>query len=65
MIIVKESSEAGEKVIVKKTIYQALAEKLQREPSNEELKAEVKRILEEGLVEMAEKGKLPHQRKRR
>ena len=46
------------------TIYEALKAKLGREPTPAELKADVKRILQEGLIELAEKGKLPHQRKR-
>lgn len=49
----------------KPTIYEVLRDKLGREPTNEELKADVKRILEEGTRELALKGKLPHQRKRR
>lgn len=49
----------------KPTIYEALKAKLNREPSNSELSAEVKRILTDGLVEMADKGKLKHQRKRK
>lgn len=48
----------------KPTIYEALKAKLGREPSNAELKADVERILQEGLVEMAEAGKLKHQRRR-
>lgn len=47
------------------TIYEALACKLGREPTHAELKAEVKRILQEALVERAEQGRLPHQRKAR
>lgn len=47
------------------TIYEKLREKLGREPTGAELRAEVARIKEEGLVEMAEKGKLKHQRGRR
>ncbi len=47
----------------KPTIYEALKTKLGREPTNAELKAEVRRILDEGLIEMAQKGRLPHQRK--
>lgn len=47
------------------TIYEALKSKLGREPRHAELVADVKRILEEGLVERAAKGKLAHQRKRR
>lgn len=45
------------------TIYLALRRKLGREPTHAELMADVKRILQEVTVEMAEKGKLPHQRK--
>ena len=47
------------------TIYEALKAKLGREPTNAELKADVKRIGEEALIGMATNGKLPHQRKRR
>jgi hypothetical protein len=47
----------------KPTIYEALAAKLGRNPTNAELKADFNRILEEGMVELAGKGKLPHQRK--
>jgi hypothetical protein len=46
------------------TIWQALADKLGREPTNAELKAEVQRILSEGAQELAAAGKLKHQRKR-
>jgi len=46
------------------TIYEALKLKLGREPTNEELKADVKRILEEGLIEAASRGGLRHQRRR-
>lgn len=49
----------------KPTIYEALREKLGREPTHAEVKADVLRILQEGRVEMATDGKLPHQRKRR
>ena len=45
------------------TIYEALRQKLGREPTNAELKKDVKRILDEGLVDLAAKGKLPHQRR--
>ena len=48
----------------KPTIYEALRDKLKREPTNEELKADVQRILTEGLIERATAGKLPYQRKR-
>lgn len=47
----------------KPTIYEALRTKLGREPTNAELKADVRRILDEGLQELAHKGKLPRQRK--
>lgn len=46
------------------TIYQNLKTKLNREPTHQELCADVKRILEECTVERSEKGKLAHQRKR-
>lgn len=45
------------------TIWDALAAKLGRQPTNAEATAEVKRILAEGYVERATLGKLPHQRK--
>ncbi len=45
------------------TIYEALKRKLGREPSNAELKADVKRILQDALVERAEVGKLSHQKR--
>lgn len=48
----------------KPSIYTALRSKLGREPTNAELCADVKRILAEGMVDMAARGKLPHQRKR-
>ena len=47
----------------KPTIYEALKTKLNREPSNAELKADVNRILDDGLIEMAMQGKLTHQTK--
>lgn len=46
------------------TIYDALAEKLGRKPTHEEIRTEVKRILGESLVDRAEAGKLAHQRRR-
>lgn len=49
----------------KPTIYEALREKLGREPSHNELVADVRRILEESLIERATAGKLPHQRRQR
>lgn len=47
------------------TIYEVLKAKLGREPSYEEVKADVKRILNDGLVELAQQGRLPHQLKNR
>lgn len=46
------------------TIWNTLARKLGREPTDDEANAEVRRIREEALVAVATKGKLPHQRKR-
>jgi hypothetical protein len=46
------------------TIWAKLANRLGREPTNEEAKQEVRRILDEGLVELASAGKLKHQRRR-
>lgn len=46
------------------TIYEALRAKLGREPTHAEIEADVKRILADGLREMAERGQLSHQRKR-
>ena len=48
----------------KPTIYEALQAKLGRDPTHREQVAEVKRILQEAYCEQAERGKLPHQRKR-
>lgn len=48
----------------KPTIYDALKVKLGREPTHNQLVADVRRILTESLVERAEKGQLPHQRRR-
>jgi len=48
----------------KPTIYEALYFRLQRKPTGIEVKAEVKRILTEGLIEQAAAGKLIYQRKR-
>lgn len=47
----------------KPTIYEALCAKLGRKPTHAEIKVDVKRILEESLVERAEAGKLKHQRR--
>ena len=46
------------------TIYEALRAKLGREPTRDELRAEVARIKTEALIEVATRGRLPHQRKR-
>lgn len=46
------------------TIWQNLALKLGREPTNQEASAEVRRILEDATIERAEKGKLKHQTRR-
>jgi hypothetical protein len=52
----------------KPTIWEALAIRLGREPTNAEANAEVRRILRDGhdadLVNRAERGALPHQRNR-
>lgn len=48
----------------KPTIYEVLRDRLQREPTHNELCAEVKRILTDSLVERATTGKLQHQRNR-
>lgn len=45
------------------TIYEALRQKLGREPTNPELKADIARILDEAMIDRAEQGKLVHQRK--
>jgi len=49
----------------KPTIYEALIIKLGRDPTRQELKDDVKRILSEVTVDLATRGKLPHQRRRR
>lgn len=46
------------------TIYEALRAKLGREPTHREICDDVKRILAEGTIELAEQGKLRHQRGR-
>jgi len=48
----------------KPTIYEALKSKLGREPTHNELCADVRRILTEGTLERGEQGKLRHQRRR-
>lgn len=45
------------------TIAEALATRLGREPTHQELTEEVKRILREVTIELAEAGKLRHQRR--
>ncbi len=45
------------------SIYEKLRQRLNREPTNAELKAEVARIKSEALIDAAEAGKLRHQRK--
>lgn len=47
-----------------RTIYETLKAKLGREPTRQEQVAEVRRILQEVTVSLAEQGKLKHQRKR-
>ena len=46
------------------TIWNRLAARLGRQPTNAEATAEVKRILDDAIVERAEAGKLLHQRRR-
>jgi len=46
------------------TIWNRLAAKLGREPTNAEAADEVRRILLAAQVALAEQGRLPHQRKR-
>lgn len=48
----------------KPTIFEALAAKLGREPTNAELKADVQRIKTEAYLSVASRGKLAHQRTR-
>lgn len=45
------------------TIWNRLAARLGREPTHAEACAEVKRIMDETQVELAEQGKLPFQRR--
>jgi hypothetical protein len=47
------------------SIHNRLAQRLGREPTRAEDAAEVRRILEDGLIAQAEAGKLPHQRRGR
>lgn len=53
----------GSLAMHKPTIYEALALKLGRTPTNAELKADVERIKTEALIELASKGKLSFQRR--
>jgi hypothetical protein len=48
----------------KPTIWNALAARVGREPTHREACDEVRRILSEGTRDLAEAGKLAHQRKR-
>lgn len=48
----------------KPTIYEALRNKLGREPTHAELCEDVKRILTESMIERASKGQMQHQRRR-
>jgi len=48
----------------KPTIYEVLRDRLGREPTHQELCADVKRILTEAMVDLAEAGKLAHQKRR-
>jgi hypothetical protein len=48
----------------KPTIYEALAEKLRREPTSNELCDDVKRILAEGFIENEQKKHLAKGKKR-
>ena len=45
------------------TIYEALRDRLGREPTNPELKSEWDRLLTKFSVERAEHGLLPHQKR--
>lgn len=46
------------------TVWNRLAARLGREPTNAEARAEVRRILDEAHCERAEAGKLSHQKRR-
>lgn len=46
------------------TIWNALARKLGREPTNDEAESEVRSIMTSALIALAEQGRLPHQRAR-
>lgn len=45
------------------TIFNQLAARLGREPTDAEASAEVRRILDEAALERAMAGKMPHQRR--
>lgn len=62
MIVFESAVEERREDMRKPTIYEALAEKLGRVPTNAELKAEVERIKTDAVVELASKGKLRFQR---
>jgi hypothetical protein len=47
----------------KPTIYEALTTKLGRSPTNAECRDECRRIISEANINMATRGKLPHQRR--
>lgn len=47
---------------IRRTIYQALYDKLGRIPTNAEIKADIERIKTDALISLATKGKLAHQR---
>lgn len=67
MADLKETDEPVEKAgpTRKPTIYAALRTKLGREPTHNELKADVRRILSDGTAERAAAGKLSFQRRSR
>lgn len=46
------------------TIWNALARKLGRDPTNAEATEKVRQIFQEVTIDLAGAGKLPHQRKR-
>lgn len=46
------------------TIWNRLAAKLGRQPTKNEVSSEIRRIRSEAIRDLAEDGKLPHQRKR-
>lgn len=45
------------------SIYDSLAKRLGRKPTNDEVRAEVRRIIREAYEDVAQAGRLPHQRK--